>query len=169
MDLFSTTCSQHPILSRRYLSLLGIPLRWTCSTSVLGEGLRSPPASSNGQEHHGKSLAANVVMRRGVIGRLAPAPARQIPIWKLGMLLFAETRPHVLRSGSVSTAEPLIRIGMWPPRAFRRDAISQPDWISELLRPALRLGYIASALVPGSSWRTPMGLAGNGSSPSILF
>ncbi len=32
----------------------------------------------------GKSLAANVVMHRGVIGRLAPAPARQIPIWKLG-------------------------------------------------------------------------------------
>ena len=58
---------------------------------MLGEGLRSPPASSNGQEHHGKSLAANVVMHRGVIGRLAPAPARQIPIWKLGMLLFAET------------------------------------------------------------------------------
>lgn len=86
-------------------------------------------------------------MHRGVIGRLAPAPARHIPIWKLGMLLFAETRPHVLRSGSVSTVKPLIRMGMWPPRAFRRDAISQPDWISELLRPALRLGYIASALV----------------------
>ncbi len=36
---------------------------------------------------------------------------------------------------------------MWPPRAFRRDEASQPDWISELSRPALRLGYIASALV----------------------
>ncbi len=36
---------------------------------------------------------------------------------------------------------------MWPPRAFRRDEISQPDWISGVLRAALRLGYIASALV----------------------
>ena len=136
---------------------------------MLGEGLRSPPASSNGQEHHGKSLAANVVMHRGVIGRLAPAPARQIPIWKLGMLLFAETRPHVLRSGSVSTAEPLIRIGMWPPRAFRRDAISQPDWISELLRPALRLGYIASALVAWVVLEDAHGLWRQWQFPNILF
>ena len=69
------------------------------------------------------------------------------PDLEAGDAVVRRDEPHVLRSDSVSTVEPLIRMGMWPPRAFRRDAISQPDWISELLRPALRLGYIVSALV----------------------